>query len=227
MNADVVLSSIVQRARVATWRCARALAAVDHRLTGRPQWLAVRGPSPPPTAITAQGALTPVAPRPVSAAPAGARRLVPRHDDEIPNGWSPPGAGKDRRYRLDCSRKGILAYLAIAFGGAWGLWAPPLLASDVSPRSPLFQLLVLPGACAPALAAAVVRRWVTREGFADAGMRPNLRRARRDDREVPPQAEVRLAQPQAGGQGGDGGDPGERPEEPEQVGAPAAAQIGP
>ncbi len=29
---------------------------------------------------------------------------------------------------------------------------------------------------APAIACFVVRRWVTREGFGDAGLRPNLRR---------------------------------------------------
>ncbi len=74
------------------------------------------------------------------------------------------------------SRKGIAVYLLIAFAGAWGLWAITTLTTEVSPQSPLFQLLMLPGAFAPALAAFVVRKWVTREGFADTGLKPNLRR---------------------------------------------------
>ena len=42
----------------------------------------------------------------------------------------------------------------------------------------MFQLLILPGAFAPALAAYLVRAFVTREGFADAGLKPGLRRWR-------------------------------------------------
>jgi hypothetical protein len=63
--------------------------------------------------------------------------------------------------------KGIVVYLAVAFGMAWVLWEIPLR-FGLSSRSPLFQLAVLPGAFAPAVAAIVVRKWVTREGFADA-----------------------------------------------------------
>ena len=73
--------------------------------------------------------------------------------------------------------KGVLAYLGIAFGMAWVLWEIPLRLG-LSPRSPFFQLAVLPGVFAPAVATVVVRKWVTREGFADAGLRPNLRRWR-------------------------------------------------
>jgi membrane protease YdiL (CAAX protease family) len=73
--------------------------------------------------------------------------------------------------------KGIVVYLAVAFGMAWVLWEIPLR-FGLSPRSPLFQLAALPGAFAPAVAAIVVRKWVTREGFADAGLRLNLRRWR-------------------------------------------------
>ena len=47
-----------------------------------------------------------------------------------------------------------------------------------SADEPLFQLAILPGAIAPAIAAIVVRRWVTREGFADAGLRLNRHRWR-------------------------------------------------
>jgi membrane protease YdiL (CAAX protease family) len=73
--------------------------------------------------------------------------------------------------------RGILVYLSIAFGLAWVLWEVPLRLG-LSPRNPLFQLAVLPGAFAPAVATVVVRKWVTREGFDDAGLRLNLRQWR-------------------------------------------------
>ncbi len=72
-------------------------------------------------------------------------------------------------------KKGIAVYLLIAFAMAWVLWGTAWL-MGMSPRSPLFQLAGLPGAFAPAVAAIVVRKWVTREGFADAGLRLNLRK---------------------------------------------------
>jgi len=75
-------------------------------------------------------------------------------------------------------RKGVLAYLGIAFGGAWAAWGAAMALAPVSPRSPLFQLAMLPGAFAPAIGALVVRRYVTREGFADAGLRLDMRRWR-------------------------------------------------
>ena len=71
--------------------------------------------------------------------------------------------------------KGIASYLIIAFGLAWILWEIPMRLG-VTVRSPWFQAAVLPGAFAPALACIVVRRWITREGFGDAGLRLNLRR---------------------------------------------------
>ncbi len=40
----------------------------------------------------------------------------------------------------------------------------------------LLKMVWLPVAFAPAIAAFIVRKWVTREGFADAGLRPNLRK---------------------------------------------------
>ena len=76
---------------------------------------------------------------------------------------------------MNSETRGVVVYLLLAFGMAWALWEIPLL-FGVSPRNPLFQLAVLPGAFAPAVAAIVVRKWVTREGFADAGLRLNLRR---------------------------------------------------
>ena len=47
-----------------------------------------------------------------------------------------------------------------------------------STDSLLFQLSILPGALSPAVAAVVVRKWVTQEGFQDAGLRLNIDRWR-------------------------------------------------
>jgi len=71
------------------------------------------------------------------------------------------------------STKGILAYLVLAFGIAWISWAFIPHASAAHPT--LTTLYVLPGAFAPAFAAFVVRKWVTREGFGDAGLGLHLR----------------------------------------------------
>jgi membrane protease YdiL (CAAX protease family) len=76
---------------------------------------------------------------------------------------------------MNNTTKGIVSYLFIAFGMAWIIWEIPIR-FGVSPRSPLFQLVVLPGGFAPAIAAIIVRKWITREGFADAGLRLNLRK---------------------------------------------------
>jgi uncharacterized protein len=75
---------------------------------------------------------------------------------------------------MNMRTKGILVYLAIAFGGAWGIWAI-LWIAGVSGTDPTFQWLSLPAAFAPALGGFVVRRWVTQEGFADVGNQLNLR----------------------------------------------------
>jgi membrane protease YdiL (CAAX protease family) len=76
---------------------------------------------------------------------------------------------------MDRRKKGVLVYLLLAFGLAWVAWEIPAR-RGISPWDPLFQVFALPGGFAPAVAAIIVRRWVTREGFADAGLRPNLRR---------------------------------------------------
>jgi membrane protease YdiL (CAAX protease family) len=69
--------------------------------------------------------------------------------------------------------RGLPVFLVLAFGLAWlgmiGMWA--LGFSLVNP------LVQLPFAFTPAIAAFVVRRWITREGFADAGLRLRLRAA--------------------------------------------------
>lgn len=70
--------------------------------------------------------------------------------------------------------KGVTAFLILAFGLAWTAWEVPIR-MGVPVTAPLFQLFALPGAFAPAIAAVLVRAFVTREGFADAGLRPRLR----------------------------------------------------
>lgn len=70
--------------------------------------------------------------------------------------------------------RGIVWFLAIAFGLAWISWEIAIQ-SGVSVLSWQFQFFALPGAFAPAIAAFIVRKWITREGFGDAGLRINLR----------------------------------------------------
>jgi len=70
---------------------------------------------------------------------------------------------------------GVVAYLALAFAIAWGSWEA-LLPKSATANSPYFQLYLLPGAFAPALATFIVRKWVTREGFGDAGLALHLRK---------------------------------------------------
>jgi membrane protease YdiL (CAAX protease family) len=67
---------------------------------------------------------------------------------------------------------GIMVYLAISFGVAWGIWAI-LWIGRVSATDTTFQWLSLPAIFAPALGGFVVRRWITREGFADVGQQLN------------------------------------------------------
>jgi len=68
----------------------------------------------------------------------------------------------------------MAAFLLMSFGLAWGWEALAHLVLHWSLVNPLVQL---PAAFAPAIAAVVVRRWITREGFADAGSPPRLRAA--------------------------------------------------
>jgi membrane protease YdiL (CAAX protease family) len=76
--------------------------------------------------------------------------------------------------RRSATPKGIVAYVLIAFGLAWALWIPAWLLR-IPPTSQLFQWLFLVGACAPALGTIIVRRWISQEGFADAGLQLHLR----------------------------------------------------
>lgn len=70
--------------------------------------------------------------------------------------------------------RGILWFLLICFGFAWGWWEL-VIRSGTDVLSWQFQLYALPAAFSPALAAIVVRKWITGEGFGDAGLRLNLR----------------------------------------------------
>lgn len=68
--------------------------------------------------------------------------------------------------------RGIAWFLGLSFGLAWISWEIAIR-SGVDVLSWQFQLYALPGAFAPAIAAIIVRKWITREGFADAGLRLN------------------------------------------------------
>jgi membrane protease YdiL (CAAX protease family) len=79
--------------------------------------------------------------------------------------------------------KGITVYLFLAFGVAW---IPLAIQWFLGLRSltddatlldyAVFILITLPTSFAPAIGAIVVRKWITHEGFADSGLRLNLRR---------------------------------------------------
>ncbi len=71
-------------------------------------------------------------------------------------------------------RRGVRWFLGLTFGTSWSLWfAVHQLGFTLA--DPVVQLLT--AAFVPAGAAAVVRAAVTREGFADAGLRPRWRAA--------------------------------------------------
>jgi uncharacterized protein len=78
-----------------------------------------------------------------------------------------------RRRDMTMRGKGILAFLLITFGMTWSIWGVAWLLGFLN-TSVSGQIVVAVGAFAPALATLIVRKWITREGFADAGLRPNL-----------------------------------------------------
>ena len=80
--------------------------------------------------------------------------------------WKGAFAALKRRTR-------VLAYLLICFALSWGYLFTARLWLGLSVVNPLVQV---PLAIAPAVAAVVVRRWVTGEGFRDAGLAVRLRR---------------------------------------------------
>ncbi|WP_241387466.1 CPBP family intramembrane glutamic endopeptidase [Rhodococcus sp. CH91] len=70
-------------------------------------------------------------------------------------------------------RRGVLWFLLIAFGGAWLPWLV-VYAAGGSMDNVLIQLAT--AAFVPAIAACVVRRWVTRQGFVNSGLGLDVRR---------------------------------------------------
>lgn len=69
-------------------------------------------------------------------------------------------------------RRGVMWFLALAFVAAWVPWLAVYMAGG-SLDDPVIQLLT--AAFIPALAACVVRRWITRQGFANSGLFLHLR----------------------------------------------------
>ena len=75
--------------------------------------------------------------------------------------------------------KGVLVYLLITFGFAWAGWQillPPMLPPPGATGWVQARQFMFVGGFTPMIAAFVVRKWVTREGFADAGLGLHLRR---------------------------------------------------
>ena len=68
--------------------------------------------------------------------------------------------------------KGVVSFLVLTFGISWTV-ALVLFQFGFAPDA---TPLAAPFGFGPALAAIIVRRWITREGFADAGLHPNLRK---------------------------------------------------
>lgn len=75
---------------------------------------------------------------------------------------------------MNLHRKGIIAYLLIAFGLAWTSLEAMYRLKATFPVAVLSLLMML-SAFSPAIACFTVRKWITREGFADAGLRLHLR----------------------------------------------------
>ena len=85
---------------------------------------------------------------------------------------------------LNSKTKGIIVYLVLAFSIAW---IPLIIQWFLGLRGPgedasfwdyaVFLLITLPTSFGPAIGALVVRKWVTGEGFTDAGLRLHLRQS--------------------------------------------------
>ncbi|MFF1555532.1 CPBP family intramembrane glutamic endopeptidase [Rhodococcus erythropolis] len=73
-------------------------------------------------------------------------------------------------------RRGVRWFLLLAFAGAWLPWLGVYLAGGAMDN---LAIQVLTAAFVPALAACAVRRWITRQGFGNSGLRINLRQSRR------------------------------------------------
>ncbi len=73
--------------------------------------------------------------------------------------------------------RGIWWFLALAFGLSWSWWEL-IIWSGIPVLSWQFSLYAIPGGFGPAIAAIIVRKFITREGFSDAGLRLPIRRWR-------------------------------------------------
>lgn len=69
--------------------------------------------------------------------------------------------------------RSIGAFLLLAFIPAWAIWEIPLL-TGIGAETTGFQLFILAGSFAPAIAGIVVRKFVDRSGFGDAGLAFNF-----------------------------------------------------
>jgi uncharacterized protein len=83
---------------------------------------------------------------------------------------------------MNSKSKGPIWYLVIAFAITWSsvlgiylLGGVPTSTTNVPSVDPLVGLLSMLGTFGPAIAAFVVLKWITREGFKDAGLRFNFR----------------------------------------------------
>ncbi|MEV4124785.1 CPBP family intramembrane glutamic endopeptidase [Nocardia sp. NPDC049707] len=77
-----------------------------------------------------------------------------------------------QRRRAVANPVGVGAFLVIAFGATWLWYSVAIVVLGLSIVNPVVQL---PMGVAPAVAAMVVRRWITREGFGDAGLAVRFR----------------------------------------------------
>ncbi len=75
---------------------------------------------------------------------------------------------------MNARTKGVVWYLIIAFGLAWSTWELTIRLG-ISVLSWQFTICAIPGSFAPAIAAVIVRKWITPEGFADAGLSLHVR----------------------------------------------------
>lgn len=75
---------------------------------------------------------------------------------------------------MNTSAAALLSYLGVTFSISWGSWAFVARRGLTPENSTRFQLAILPGACAPALAAVLVRWLITEEGFRSAEFIPRI-----------------------------------------------------
>ena len=87
-----------------------------------------------------------------------------------------------KEFTMKCNTKGIIWFLVIAFAITWASILAIYLLGDVPSSgtgevssNPMVGLLSMLGTFGPAIAAFVVRKWVSCEGFKDAGLRFNFR----------------------------------------------------